>query len=98
MYIITLRNNIGAVCMYVLQSSSIGLIHFSFHLTDVVIHLMDVSFQFTDISLQLTDALLFKFGVYLKQNLKTKNKLFSARFIFECFPSSSFDKGRLFRQ
>ena len=68
---------------------------FSFHLTDVAVHLMDISFQLTDISLQLTEALLHKYGVNLKQKLKTKNKIFSARFVFECFPSSSLAKGHL---
>ena len=81
-----------------IQSFSIGLTRFSFHLTDVAIHVTDVSFQLTDISLQLTEALLYKFGANLTENLKAKNKLFSARFVFECFPSSSLDKGRLFRR
>ena len=76
----------------ILQSFSIGLTRFLFHLTDVAIHLTDVSFQLTDISLQLTEALLYKLGVNLKQNLKAIGKLFSARFVFECFPSSSLDK------
>ena len=79
---------------------SIGLMRFSFHLTDVAIHLTYVSLQLMDISLQLTDseALLYKFEVHLKQNLKAKNKLFSARFVFECFSSLSLDKGPLFRR
>ena len=80
----------------IIQSFTIGLTHFSFHLTDVVIHLTDVLLQLTDISLQLTEALLHKFGVNLKQKLKTENKIFSARFVLECFPSSSLNKGCLF--
>ena len=59
-----------------IQSFSIGLTRFSFHLTDVAIHLTGVSFQLTDISVQLTEALLYTFGVNLKQNPKAKNKLF----------------------
>ena len=34
----------------------------------------------------------------IHDGLKAKNELFSVRFVFECFPSLSLDKGRLFRQ
>ena len=64
---------------------------------DVSIYLTEVPLQLTRFSLQLMEALLYKFGVNLKHNLKVKNKL-QCNSIFKCFPTSSLDKGRLFRQ
>ena len=80
--LIPIQYSICNICMSsLIQSFLIGLTRFSFHLTDVAIHLTDVSFQLTDISLQLTEALLYKFGVNLKQNPKAKTN-FSQRALF----------------
>ena len=61
-------------CRNILQSFSIGLTDVSFHLTDVSIYLTEVPLQLMRFAVQLTEALLYKFGVNLKQNLKAKNK------------------------
>ena len=86
-----------------MQSFSIDLICFSFHLMESDVNSNSFYRRFFLINgycivINGFEMLLHKLGVNLKHNLKAIGKRFSANFVFESFPSSSLDKVHPFRR